>query len=104
MLKENNINRSALNLLRNAKTVFMHKTLFICLLFFTQTVFAQFHLGVFLGGSSYLGELNDKAFKRTKSSVGLSLNYEVSDRFSLRTGLTFGKLEGADKYSGNDYV
>jgi hypothetical protein len=82
----------------------MQKTFLILLLFVSQTVFAQFHLGAFVGGSSYLGELNDKPYKRTKPAIGLSLNYEISDRLMLRGGFTFGKLEGADKYSGTEFI
>lgn len=81
----------------------MQKTLFLLLLFLSHTAFAQFHFGAFVGGASYLGELNDKPFKRTKPAVGLSLNYEVSERLMLRSGLTFGKLEGADRYSGDEF-
>jgi hypothetical protein len=82
----------------------MRKIFLPLLLFSVQTIFAQFHLGAFLGGASYLGELNDSPFKRTKPAVGISLNYEVSDRFMLRSGITLGKLEGADKYSGSESI
>ena len=73
-------------------------------LFISQTVFAQFHIGVFAGGANYLGDLNDKLYKKTKPAIGLSLNYEVSDRFMLRSGFTFGKLEGGDQFSGSDFL
>ena len=91
-------------MLNNGKTVSMQKLLFLSLLLISQTVFAQFHFGVFLGGSNYIGELNDKLFKKTKPTIGLSLNYEVSERVMLRTGLTFGKIEGADKFSGTQFL
>lgn len=81
------------------------KHLFLCLLLFTvQTAFAQFHLGVFAGGASYMGDLNDKAFKKTKPALGISLNYEISDRVMLRSGLTFGKVEGGDQFSGSAFL
>ena len=79
----------------------MKSTLSIFLLLFGHVALAQFHLGVFVGGASYGGDLNSKAFKRTKPAVGLSLNYEVSDRFMLRTGLNLAKVEGGDQYSGS---
>src|SRR5829696_1138446 len=82
----------------------MRNTLFLLLLFVSSSAFSQFHFGVFAGGASYLGELNDNPYKRTKPAVGVSLNYEVSNRFMLRTGITLGKLEGADKYSGTPEV
>src|SRR5205085_10096697 len=39
--------------------------------------------------------------KRTKPAVGLSLNYELSDRFMLRSGFNLAKVEGGDPYSGS---
>lgn len=81
----------------------MRNALFLLLLFTTHAAVAQWHLGVFAGGSSYIGDLNDKPFKRTKPALGLSLNYEVSDRFMLRSGLTLGKLEGGDQWSGSTF-
>jgi hypothetical protein len=80
----------------------MQKTLFLLLFFFAKTAFSQFHIGAFVGGASYLGELNDQPFKRTKPAIGLSINYELSDRLMVRSGFTFGKLEGADRYSGTE--
>lgn len=96
--------KSALNLLSECKTVFMKKVFSFFLLLFSYTAFAQFHLGVFAGGSNYLGDLSDKPYRRTKPAVGLSINYEVSDRFMLRSGITLGKIEGADKYSSNEFL
>jgi opacity protein-like surface antigen len=89
-------------LLSECKTVFM-KPLLLCFLFFiSQAAVAQLHVGVFAGGASYMGDLNDKPFKRTKPAIGASLNYEVSDRFMLRSGITFGRVEGGDQYSGTE--
>jgi opacity protein-like surface antigen len=95
---------SALNLLTISKTAFMQRTLFLLALFVSQSLFAQFHFGAFLGGSSYIGDLNDKPFKRTKPSLGISLNYELSDRVMLRSGFTVGTLEGGDQYSGTEFL
>ncbi|HVK96649.1 MAG TPA: DUF6089 family protein [Flavisolibacter sp.] len=80
----------------------MHKPLIVLLLLTSQTLFAQFHFGTFLGGANYIGELNSDLYKRTKPAIGVSLNYEVSDRVMLRSGLTVGKVEGADRYSGTE--
>jgi len=82
----------------------MQNTLFFFLLFSVQTAFSQFHLGAFVGGSSYLGEVNNKPLTRYKPALGLSVNYELTDRIMLRGGYTFGKLEAADKYSQADFV
>lgn len=51
-----------------------------------------------------MGDLNDKPFKRTKPAMGLSVNYEISDRVMLRSGLTLGKVEGGDRYSGTSFL
>jgi hypothetical protein len=95
---------SASNLFSLAKHPYMHRTLWLLLLFAVQHASAQFHIGAFVGGSSYLGDLNDKLYKRTKPALGISLNYELSDRLMLRSGLTYGKVEGADQYSGTEFL
>lgn len=82
----------------------MRKLFLVFLLYAAIPAFSQFHFGAFVGGSSYLGELNDQPFKRTKPAIGVSLNYEISDRVMLRSGLTFGKLEGGDKWSGTTFL
>lgn len=82
----------------------MKKLLFLFFLFVSKAGFAQFHLGVFMGGANYIGDLNDKPFKRTKPAVGLSLNYELSNRVMLRTGFNLAKVEGGDPYSGSTFL
>lgn len=82
----------------------MKKGLAIFLLFLAHTGFTQFHLGVFAGSSNYIGDLNDKPYKRTKGAIGLSLDYEVSDRFMLRSGFTLGKVEAGDAFSGSAFL
>lgn len=82
----------------------MQRFVLVLLLFASHSVFGQLHFGVFAGGASYLGDLNDKVWKRTKPAAGISLNYEVSDRFILRSGLTLGKLEGGDQFSGTTFL
>lgn len=68
------------------------------------TINAQLHLGGFVGTANYIGELNDKVYSRTKPALGVSLNYEVSDRVMLRGGITIGKVEGGDRYSSSDVL
>jgi hypothetical protein len=82
----------------------MHRLLTVSLLLLSHNLFAQFHLGIFGGTSSYNGELNDKLFNRTKPAVGLSLNYELSDRVMLRSGFTYGSLEGGDVFWDNQFL
>lgn len=78
------------------------------LLFFlvctVQALFAQFHFGAFVGGANYIGDLNSKLYKQTKPAIGVSLNYELSDRFMIRSGLTLGKVAGSDQASGTQFL
>ena len=70
-------------------------------------VFSQsFHIGLFVGISNYQGDLTDKFYvgKLTKPAIGLTGMYDVSDRVSIRAGLTFAKIAGADQYLSKDYL
>ena len=82
----------------------MKRTLFLLFLFVYYTGFSQLSIGVFAGGASYIGDLNDKPYARTKSALGLTLNYDLSDRFTLRGGATAASLEGGDQYSGTTFL
>jgi opacity protein-like surface antigen len=69
---------------------------------FVLTASAQrLSVGVFGGLAAYSGDLVDKPFpkKVTNGSIGLSLNYEVSDQFIIRTGFTYAVVGGADRFS-----
>ena len=82
----------------------MRRIALLLLIFSSHQTFSQLHFGAFVGGANYIGDLNDKLYKRTKPAVGLSLNYELSDRFMLRSGFTFGKIEGGDQFSGTPFL
>lgn len=82
----------------------MKRSLLLFFLLLTRVAFAQLHLGVFAGGSNYTGELNSKPLKRTKPAVGLSVNYEISDRVMLRSGFMLAKVEGGDMFSGSEFL
>ena len=80
-------------------------TLFFLVL--SNFVFSQsFHVGLFGGTSNYQGDLSDKFFvgKLTKPAIGLTGMYDVSDRVSIRAGLTFAKIACSDKYISKDYL
>ncbi len=75
---------------------------FLCLLVsYSSISFAQsFHAGVFGGLTNYHGDVVDKGYGRfTKPAIGITGNYEISGRVSLRAGLTLGKIAGDDKYN-----
>jgi opacity protein-like surface antigen len=82
----------------------MKPALLFLFLLYAKAGFSQLHFGLFAGTANYVGDLNDKPFKRTKPAVGVSLNYEVSDRFMLRSGFTFAKVEGGDQFSGSTFL
>lgn len=76
--------------------------LFGCCL--TLTAASQIHLGVSGGISNYYGDLNDRPFNRPKAAAGISAAYEISDKLELRAGILRGAIEGADRFSGSDYL
>lgn len=80
----------------------MRKSFTLILIFFSSFSFAQsFHVGVFGGVSNYQGDLVDKFYvmRFTKPAIGVTGNYDISTRVTLRGGLTFGAVEGDDKYN-----
>lgn len=71
---------------------------------FTITSNAQnFHLNLFAGTSNYSGDLQDKNFTFSQSHFagGFGVSYDLSDRFSVRSGVTFGTISADDKYGRN---
>lgn len=58
-------------------------------------------LGVFLGTSYYLGELNPgEQFLMNRPSLGFIYRYNLSPRFAYKLNVYYGMLEGADSVSG----
>lgn len=53
--------------------------------------------GFMLGGSYYIGDLNQYAhFRRTNLSGGILYRYYVNSRIAIRGGVRYGKIEGYD--------
>jgi hypothetical protein len=78
----------------------MRKTIFFFLVsIITLPSFSQVRLGIFGGLSNYQGDLTDKPYKSSKTAFGLTASFPISQRFSIRTGLTLGKIAGADSLS-----
>lgn len=63
----------------------------------------DFNLNLFLGTSNYQGDLQDKRFTFNQSHLagGIGLSYDLTERFSLRGGLMFGKVSGDDRLGRN---
>jgi hypothetical protein len=62
------------------------------------------HVGGFAGISNYQGDLTDKFYgsKMIRPALGVGLEYEFSDRFSLRSSFTYGRVAGDDKKNGKE--
>jgi hypothetical protein len=78
----------------------MRKILFLVALLATAATHAQLQIGAFTGVSDYNGDLLDKPYRFSHAAVGLTGGYRFTERFTLRAGITSGKLEGADRVSG----
>lgn len=77
---------------------------FIACTLLTCIVNAQgFNLDLFLGTSNYQGDLQDKRFTFNQSHLagGAGLSYDLTERFSIRGGIMFGKVSGDDKKGRN---
>lgn len=77
-----------------------HISLCLSLIILSFISFAQnLHGDFFLGISTYQGDLQGKRFtlSQSKPAIGLGLSYNLSSRFIIRTGFTYGKVEGNDK-------
>ncbi len=77
----------------------------LILLFISQLGFSQrVHLGLFGGLAAYNGDLTEKIFpkKVTNGALGVTVNYELTDKVMLRGGLTYAVVGGADRFSDNE--
>ena len=73
----------------------MHKKVYIVFCFFSAIITsAQFHeIGVFLGGSNYIGDVGtDRYLDPNELAYGLIYKWNVTDRYSFRGGVTFTTL------------
>ena len=76
----------------------------IGLFLFTIPTSAQnFHINLLAGTSNYSGDLQDKRFTFSQSHFagGLGVSYDLSDNFSVRSGVTLAKISADDKYGVN---
>jgi hypothetical protein len=77
--------------------------LLIGLVLYTSTAFSQrsLELGIFLGGSFYLGELNPDGFfnEFTRVAAGAAVRYNINNRLSARANLFFGQVTADDSQS-----
>ena len=77
-----------------------HLSFSLSLIILSVASFAQnMHADLFVGISNYQGDLQGKRFTLNQShpAIGLGVSYDLSTKFVIRTGLTYGKVEGNDK-------
>ena len=74
--------------------------LFIIVLFFAFSSKAQLEIGVFGGGSFYMGDLNQNIpFLQTKLAYGVLARYNLDSRWSVKLNIYKGILTGDDNVS-----
>ena len=75
----------------------------LSILFAVPSSAQNFHVNLFAGASNYQGDLQDKRFTFSQSHLagGVGVSYDLSDKFSVRSGITFGKISADDKYGRN---
>ncbi len=63
----------------------------------------KFHVNLFAGVSNYQGDLQDKRFTFSQSHFagGVGLSYDLTDKFSIRSGVALGRVSGDDKLGRN---
>lgn len=63
----------------------------------------NFWVDIFAGPMNYQGDLQDKryTFEQAHVAGGAGITYDISDRFSSRFHILFGKISADDKYGKN---
>ncbi len=63
----------------------------------------DFHINLFAGAANYQGDLQDKRFTLAQSHFagGVGVSYDVTDKISVRSGITVGMVSGDDKKGRN---
>ena len=60
--------------------------------------------GLFVGGSYYIGDLNQKHFNQfTKPAGGVVFRYNINQRAALRGNFLMGTIEAFDSYSNSKW-
>lgn len=88
---------------------FFKYTIFLALFILNMNVFAQTQnfrsrssFGFMVGGSYYIGDLNQfHHFRRTNLSAGAIYRYYINSRIALRGALRYGTIEGYDSDANN---
>ncbi|HTA61814.1 MAG TPA: DUF6089 family protein [Bacteroidia bacterium] len=58
-------------------------------------------VGVFLGASYYIGDLNNKHFFMSQPAIGLFYRFNYSYRIAFKAAFNYGSIQGDDSQSSN---
>lgn len=95
----------SLRIINYPASALMKALLFPVLLFISFNLSAQSYgeIGIFGGGSYYLGDLNPgKQFQLVKPAFGAFLRHNFNERVAVNLSGTIGKVAGDDAVSGYD--
>ncbi|MEN8185893.1 MAG: DUF6089 family protein [Bacteroidota bacterium] len=81
------------------------KILAFIFLFSTGIIYSQINeLGVFVGGSNFIGDIGNTSYISPNSlAIGGIYKWNLNPHYSLRATYTYSKLTGDDSDSGNSY-
>lgn len=63
---------------------------------YRHNAMSRSELGFMVGGSYYIGDLNQRHFNHTNLAGQLLYRYNINARFAYRLNFTYGKIEGYD--------
>ncbi|MDD2982214.1 MAG: DUF6089 family protein [Crocinitomicaceae bacterium] len=70
-----------------------------------QTILSRSEIGVLLGGSYYIGDLNQyNHFKNTQPALSLLYRFNINSRVSWRVNVSYGSVRGSDENAKNEVL
>ena len=85
----------------------INKTKFFFILFFflSQSYSQKNELGIFIGGSNYVGDIGPTTFINPNDIIGgLLYKRNLNNRIALRGSLSYGKLKSDDGFPGSSFM
>jgi opacity protein-like surface antigen len=64
---------------------------------------SKIDVGIMVGGSYYIGDLNSKQFQFTKPAGGIVFRYCFNKRAAIRANLLMGSITASDSYSDSQW-
>ena len=70
-----------------------------------QTILSRSEIGLLLGGSYYIGDLNQYGhFKNTQPALSLLYRFNINHRVAWRVNLSYGSVRGTDSDARNNVI